>query len=157
MKGDNNDTFLKPAKYHSDPKTSDSSFLNFNLTSFSDEIDPQQILLKSKFSGTESFSSPKYPSKTFKFNKSNIVLETKALGIENLDFISVKGNQIFFESGEHIIRQPIYVDEGYSVNIPKGTTLLFSEDSFFVEVRSMPEEVKMNQSNFLQLVKSGQV
>lgn len=145
MTGDNNDTFLKPAKYILDPQTSESSFLNFNLTSFSDDIDPQQLSLKSKFSGTESFFFSKISFENFKFNKSNIVLETKALGIDKLDFISIKGNQIFFNSGEHIIRQPIYVDEGYSVNIPKGTTLLFSEDSFFISRSSIHARGSKNE------------
>ena len=101
--------------------------------------------MKSKFSGTESFFFSKISFETFKFNKSNIVIETKALGIENLDFISVKGNQIFFKSGEHTIRQPIYVDEGYSVNIPKGTTLLFSEDSFFISRSSINAQGSKNE------------
>ena len=75
------------------------------------------------------------------------------MGIENLDFISVKGNEIF-DSGEHIIEQPIYVDEGYTVNIPKGTTLLFTED--FISRSSIHAQGSINEPiEFSALGKKG--
>ena len=143
--GNNQDTYLKPAKYRSNTQNFDSSFLSFNLPVHTDEIDPLHLSLKSKFFWNRICFFSKISYENFKFNKANTVLATKALGIENLDFISVKGNEIFFDSGEHIIEQPIYVDEGYTVNIPKGTTLLFTEDSFFISRSSIHAQGSINE------------
>ena len=76
--GNNQDTYLKPAKYRSNTQNFDSSFLSFNLPVHTDEIDPLHFSLKSKFLEPNLFFS-KISYENFKFNKANTVLATKAL------------------------------------------------------------------------------